>query len=76
MLLEHERLAGEQVDRVMAKYGARYNNDVYLAATQGMSTEDANLLIDDALAMCGSPFYKLSETRWEPEALEFLKLFA
>ena len=57
------------------RYNERYNNDVYQKATAGKSVADSNLLIDDAMFLCGSQYYRYSETDWDEDALAFLVLF-
>ena len=59
-----------------AKYNAKFNNVTFLAATEGKSSPYANALIDDSLALCGSPHYKLSNRRWSKDALAHLQNFA
>ena len=44
------------------RYNARYNNAAYLAATSGMTNEDAIDLQDMALTLCENPFSQLA--RW------------
>lgn len=58
-----------------AFYNRRYNNHVYQIATQGKSIKLANALLDDAMALCGSPFYKISHRAWSETARDFLALF-
>ena len=74
MTAQHE-LANAQEQLAINKYNRRYNNGIYTAATTGKSTRHANALMDDAMAICGHPHYKLSNRRWSSEALEFLGLF-
>lgn len=68
-------LAAGQDKKAMIKYNLCYNNHVYTTATKDKSYHFANQLIDDGLALCGSPFYKLSNTDYSNKALDFLKLF-
>ena len=66
-----QKLDGEAMDR----YNAAYSNTHHVKATQGKSTRYANALIDEALALCGSPYYKLSNRAWSVEAQSFLERF-
>lgn len=58
-----------------ARYNERYQNSVYLIATQGKSVAYCNRLIDDAMALCGCPFVKFSQKSYDPFATGFLALF-
>lgn len=67
--------------RAMKMYHAHYNNDLYREATRlSDGTEKAvgycNALIDEALALCGHPYYKRSGRRWCSQAIDFLQCFA
>lgn len=67
--------------RAMKMYHAHYNNDLYREATRlSDGTEKAvgycNALIDEALALCGHPYYKRSDRRWCSQAIDFLQCFA
>jgi len=44
----------------MKLYNAHYNNHLYEQATRNLSNDAANRLIDLALALCGSPYYKIT----------------
>jgi len=59
----------------MNRYNQKYNNNSFQVATNGKSSEYANALIDEALALCGSPFYKLSSRNWGSEAIAHLRKF-
>ena len=64
-------------DLAMAMYYARYDSTSYLAATTGKSVAYANALIDESLALCGHPMYKVSINRkWGKNALAHLANFA
>ena len=63
-------------DQAMAMYYARYNNTSYLTATAGKSVAYANALIDESLALCGHPCYKVSHRKWGKAALAHLANFA
>lgn len=68
-------LAGQQVKSAMEKYHKRYDNNSYIKATEGLGVQYANKLIDDCMALCGHPNYKLSHIKWSQDAIEHLKLF-
>ena len=68
-------LAKNQDSLAMAKYNNNYNNHLYQIATQGKSSTYANALIDEAMAICGSPYYRLSFRQWSKAALSFLAEF-
>ena len=70
-----ERLARLQIRVAMKRYHSRYNNELYRQATEGKSVEYANALIDEALALCGHPYYRLSRRRWAAPARAYLKLY-
>lgn len=61
--------------KAQAKYNNRFDNVPYAKAIHGKSNRYANALIDDALALCGSPYYALSKRNWGADAIEFLRLF-
>lgn len=63
-------------DLAYRRYHARYDNRLYLKATEGRSSRRANKLIDDAMAICGYPHYRLSRMDWSEDELAFLRLFA
>jgi hypothetical protein len=69
------RLATKQDRVAMKKYHAAYSNTHYVRATTGKSVQYANALTDEALALCGSPYYRLSNRRWSVEAQSFLERF-
>ena len=69
------QLGSRGSDTATVKYSSRFFAHLYNAATKGKSTEYANALIDDALALCGSPFHKLSRRHWGEKALLFLDPF-
>jgi hypothetical protein len=68
-------MANEQDQKATKKYHAHFNNVLYTKAIQGKTTQYANALIDEALALCGSPHYKVSFRNWSQEAIAFLKPF-
>ena len=70
-----EQIARGQARAAMKRYHAHYHNDLYRDAVEGKSVEYANALIDEALAICGHPYYKLSRRRWAKPARAFLQLY-
>jgi hypothetical protein len=56
----------------MRKYNERYNDDLFKRATKGKSSKYANMLLDDSIALVGSPFFQLTNFRYCDEACEFL----
>jgi hypothetical protein len=68
--------AHPQSQRALKKYNALYDNTLLAAAKEGHDENYANLLIDDALAICGSPLYVLSRQAWDEKALRFLAQFS
>jgi len=68
----------QQELKALQLYNERYDNDVYTAAVDGQSAEYANELLDDAYALCGSPWF-MPATRdsrdGQPAAQRFLALF-
>jgi hypothetical protein len=60
----------------MKRYNARYDNHVFSMATDGKTSWYANALIDEALALCGDPYYSPSKRRYCKEAQAFLALFS
>jgi len=70
------KLAEKQEALAMAKYNANYDNHLYALATQGKSNAYANALIDEAMAICGSPYYKLSNRQWSSAAIDHLTRFS
>lgn len=67
--------AEKQNEISLARYNARFDNRLYSAATAGKSNTYANALIDEALAICGNPYYKISRRAWSAKAREFLAKF-
>ncbi len=76
LLAEQRHLAAEQSQLAMTWYHSHFDPAVYCAAVHKRSVAYANALLDEAMAMCGSPFYKLSWRHWSPAAMAFLQLFA
>lgn len=65
-----------QSARAFAHYNAHYDNELYSAAVRGKSTRYANNLIDNALAICGDPYHKITWRDWPNDALKFLSKFS
>jgi len=63
-------------DLAFARYNGLYDNNLYTRATTGRTVVYSNALIDQALAICGHPHYKVSFRRWGKDALAFLANFA
>jgi len=70
-----QELVEEKSRTAVTKYHRCYDNLLYSVAVHERSTKYANALIDEALALCGDPFYKISRRRWSKEAQEFLVKF-
>ena len=67
---------GESMNQAAtARYHEYFDSQAYLAAIQHTSVAYRNALLDEALAICGSPFYKLSRRQWSKAAQVFLMLF-
>lgn len=69
-------MADRQHDLATALYNRYYDNYLYQRATVGRSLKYAGALMDEALALCGSPYYKVSRRNWCPKAVDFLYRFA
>ena len=74
-MLAQEEISQTQAQQAMQRYHARYNNGAFTRATQGKTSAYANALIDEALAICGHPWYGLSHRHWSAEAVDFLSKF-
>lgn len=59
----------------MARYQERYDQKAYMAATVSLTITNANLVLDDAMFLCGHPHYTRSNRDWSENVLEFLALF-
>lgn len=70
-------LADNQHQSSMKRYNARIGiaRHLYDRATVGTSMKYNLLLLDDAMALCGSPHYKVSNRRYSKQALAFLRVF-
>lgn len=68
-------LAEKQTALGMATYNKKFNSRLYNTATNGKGVRHNNALINDAMAICGHPSYKLGNRRWSSAALDFLALF-
>ena len=56
-------------------YNAHFDNVAYGKATAGKGAAYGCALQDDAMALCGSPYFKVSSRNWAQAALDFLALF-
>lgn len=63
------------LENASRQYNERFDNATYVAAVNGLSIVRINRLIDDAMALCGSPYHAMSHTRWSQAAWDFLALF-
>lgn len=69
-------MAVKQQELAMMLYNRYYDNHLYQRATAGKSSKYANALMNDAMALCGSPYYKVSRRNWNSKAVDFLYRFA
>ena len=60
----------------MARYHSRFDNERYRTAIEGRSINYANALTDEALAICGHPYYRLSRRYCSAAARAFLEVFS
>ena len=74
-MLAQDDIAQPQARKAMQRYHACYDNVAFIKATQGKTSLYANALIDEALAICGHPWYGLSHRHWSAEAVGFLRKF-
>jgi hypothetical protein len=74
-MLVQDDIAQCQAQQAMKRYHSRYDNHAFIRATQGKTSMYANALIDEAMAICGHPYYRLSHRHWSGEAQEFLEKF-
>jgi hypothetical protein len=74
-MLVQEEICQPRAREAMQRYHARYDNVAFTAATEGKTSAYANALIDEALAICGHPWYGLSHRHWSAEAVDFLRKF-
>ena len=68
-------MADKQRVLSQARYNLAFSAELYDRATTGKSTVWACALQDDAMALCGSPYHKLSHRQWGNAALDFLARF-
>ena len=72
-----EKAADRRHDDATTIYQERFGVIAYIAAGHGKSNAQQNRLLDQAIALCGSPYYRLDRTcTWTAEEIEFLELFA
>jgi hypothetical protein len=56
-------------------YSAHFDSHTYNKATAGKTARYGRALQDDAMALCGSPYFKISRRNWAKPALDFLARF-
>lgn len=62
--------------RAVEIYNACYDDGLYRRAIASKRAALISQLIDDALALCGSPYYRVSRHHWSEPARLFLMRFA
>ena len=65
----------DQVELAMRSYNLHYDNLLFQSATHDKTSKYANALIDEALALCGHPYYGISHRNWGYYASAFLEHF-
>jgi hypothetical protein len=70
------QLGRNQEQAAMNKYNQKFDVHFYRLAVENKSNRYANDLINEALALCGHPFYRMSNREWSQEAQDFLAKFA
>lgn len=76
-MLEPQRcFARVQTHRAMTEYYSRFDSRLFSDATASHSYQYANALLDDAMALCGHPYFRLSCRRYAEAAVAFLQRFA
>jgi len=56
----------DEAGEALAKYNARYSDELYNRVRAGLCVNTANRIIDAALDVCGSPHHRGAERRiWE-----------
>jgi hypothetical protein len=76
LTLEQRQAAYKASLDALKRYHEAYNNTLYTEAIAGKTTQYANRLIDEALAICGDPFYTPSRARLGDKAQRWLGHFA
>ena len=66
--------------RALDRYNSLYNDLLYYCAIGNSHGGEIgigrrNLLIDDAMAICGSPYHRISRNNWPEAAWKFLAQF-
>lgn len=56
-------------------YQKHYDSALFNAVTAGKTSRYGNALIDDALAICGDPWFQMSNRRYSQKAEDFLDIF-
>ena len=68
-------LAARGFDVAIEQYRECYDNDAFVVATQGVGETTKQALIREAMALCGSPYHRVTRRRWNEDQLAFLALF-
>ena len=69
------READEKFQAALDRYNERYENQVYLRATANSTTRQSVALQDEALALCGSPYQRITRRPHTAAQEAFLALF-
>lgn len=75
MTYNNYTLGNKQQETALKKYNSKFNNVTYTSATNEKSIAYCIRLQYDAIALCGSPHYRLSNIKYSKEAQAFLQLF-
>lgn len=74
--MKAHRLAGLPAIDASKRYHKGYDNVLFVRATRkNRNVARANHLIDTALALCGSPYYRVDHTEWNQDEIAFLQAF-
>jgi hypothetical protein len=73
--MKSREIAHFKAAQAIQHYDKCFQRPIYLIAIKNKSFSYANALKYEAMAICGSPHYKLSNRNWGNEAIEFLALF-
>ncbi len=69
------KLAYDGHERAVSRYQRLFSQDAFNAAVGNNNPGMAIALSDDALALCGCPYRKISAREWREIDLAFLRLF-
>ena len=72
---EIAKLASNMANEAYVKYCRCYDEKAFAKATKNENSEYASELENCALALCGSPYFKISYN-WSAAAMAFLRKFA